>query len=182
MHDLPHSLEHIERLRKHAFLGKHKHFRAANRCKKRHASLGVPAVLINLIIGSILFSIITEDAPEFAKYSGAVLALIAACLSAIQTYFNFQKSSDGHRAIGNRYIAIERKCEHLMALYCDELISLTELGTEMEKLEATYQEINQEGEAFPTNQKDYSFALSRGEEKSKLEPSLVERCRPDEES
>jgi hypothetical protein len=87
-----------------------------------------------------------------------LFAFGAAALSAVQTFFNFHKSSEGHRAIGNRYVHISRQCKYLQQKNRDIPFSSEEYWKEYEKLYNEYHQINTEAEAFPTSSSDLNKA------------------------
>lgn len=91
------------------------------------------------------------------------LAFGAASLSGIQTFFNFHKASEGHRAIGNRYVHISRQCKGLQQKHRDVPYSASNLWTEYEQLYSDYHQINTEAEAFPTSPKDLAKAKNAAE-------------------
>ena len=91
------------------------------------------------------------------------LAFGAASLSGIQTFFNFLKTAEGHRSIGNRYVHISRQCKGLQQKNRDVPFSPIELWKEYEKLYTDYHQINTEAEAFPTNAKDLRDARTAPE-------------------
>lgn len=126
MNQVPYTVEVLDKLRWNAHLGKHKHFEAGSRGRRYHVWYGVPIVLINVVLGSVLFAFLGDDKafPQWAKWSGAFLSLVAAAFGGIQTYFNFEKQYMEHRAVGNEYLGVARECERLLALYFDELIQL----------------------------------------------------------
>jgi hypothetical protein len=83
-----------------------------------------------------------------------VLAFSAASLSGVQTFFNFYKSFEGHRAIGNRYTHLSRQCKALQQKHRDLPFDAKTLWEHYEKLIAEYNQINIDGEAFPTSSSD----------------------------
>ncbi|USX18853.1 SLATT domain-containing protein [Oxalobacteraceae bacterium OTU3REALA1] len=87
-----------------------------------------------------------------------LLAFSAASLSAVQTFFNFHKSSEGHRAIGNRYLHISRQCKALQQKHRDMPFEPDDIWTEYQKLYDEYHQINMEAEAFPTSLADLGKA------------------------
>lgn len=177
MSEVPYTVEIIEKLRWNAHLGKHKHFEAAKRGRNYHELFGIPIVVINLLIGSVFFAYMSIDLSTWAKWVGAVLALLAALLGGIQTFFHFQKEYEGHRQIGNKYLSIARECERLLALHYDGILSLDKLSKEIEKLNSQYNDINITAESYTVTERDYQKALSYQQGKLTNEPSFVERIR-----
>jgi len=167
MNSTPNTLVLLEKLRKNSHLGKHKHFAAADRCRQYNIYLGIPVVIINVLLGSLLFANLSEQVPTPMKWIGAFLALIAAVLSGVQTFLNFQKSFEAHRRVANQYLAIARECERLIALFQDNLIQLPDLSKKVEEVNEKYNKTNSEAEAFPTNNLDLQKALKI--EKAKAE-------------
>jgi hypothetical protein len=154
MPPISNTLKSLEKLRENSHLGKHKHFAAADRCRHYNTYLGIPVIITNVLLGSLLFVTLSEQIPKPMKWIGAFLALIAAILSSLQTFFNFQKSFESHRRIANQYLDVARKCEHLIASFQDNLIDLSELSQGMEDLNVVYNKVNNIAEAFPTNNFD----------------------------
>lgn len=103
------------------------------------------------------------DSPQvFKSQAVALLSILlafgAASLSAVQTFFNFHKASEGHRAIGNRYTHVSRKCKAIQQRHRDIPYSSQEIWHEYNNLYDEYHQINTEAEAFPTNTKDLKQA------------------------
>src|SRR5215813_2205105 len=97
--------------------------------------------------------------PVEAKWAGAFAGLVGAMLSAIQTFFNFQKTSESHRTVANQYLGIQRECEQVIASYCDGLIALQPLSGRLGELNSRYEEVNKAAEALRTSARDYAYAL-----------------------
>jgi hypothetical protein len=106
---------------------------------------------------------LTGSSNNFLGLFSIFLAFAAASLSAIQTFFNFHKASEGHRAIGNRYVHISRQCKGLQQKHRDVPFSAESLWAEYEKLYAEYHQINTEAETFPTNSDDLAKAKAAAE-------------------
>jgi hypothetical protein len=86
------------------------------------------------------------------------LGFLAASLGGIQTFFNFQKRSEGHRGIGNRYLHVSRRCKRLLVMHHDLPFDGPALWKEYDEIYADYKQINTEAEAFPTNRRDLARA------------------------
>lgn len=173
MKPVPYTVEVIEKLRWNSHLGKHSHFYASQKGRNLHILCGIPIVVINLILGSVFFALLGADLPSWSKWVGAILALTAAMLGGVQTFFNFKKSYEGHREIGNEYLAVARECERLIALYFDRILDLEHLSNEIETLNNRYSSINQRAEEYVVSEKAYKKALATQNKKAVKEPSLV---------
>ena len=104
-----------------------------------------------------LRAILSSDALALLS---VILAFSAASLSGVQTFFNFYKSFEGHRAIGNRYTHLSRQCKVLQQRHRDIPTNPVDLWQQYDKLLTEYNEINIDGESFPTSRKDLKTAQS----------------------
>lgn len=157
----------LRRIKVDALYGKKKHFNAAERNEKKHYWIGIPLVVINILTGSILFYVITDGATNWVKYVPLVLALISALLSGFQTYLNLQKRVEGHRRVGNKYLAIMKKCDRLQGYIADNVIANDEIISMIENIANEIEAINIEAETYPTSNSDYELArkgIENGEE------------------
>lgn len=181
------ALAAIEELRVDSKIGKSKHFAASDRKLLWHRLCGVPVILANLFVGIVLVSVqgtngtpisvtpqeqlasaVTkkEDAAKAAPFLASeglsllsiFLAFGAASLSGVQTFFNFHKASEGHRAIGNRYVHVSRQCKSLQQKHRDIPFSAENIWIEYSKLYDEYHQINTEAESFPTSPGDLKKA------------------------
>lgn len=161
----------LEQLMKNCRINKHQHFHAAERNSFYNNIFGSVAIIINVFLGS-MFVTLSQDlelSRNFAnslKWVSAFLAMLAATCGAIQTFFNFQKVSEGHHKIANRYLEIQRQCERILAKYSDNLIDLMQVAGEVELMERSYGQINIEAEAFPIGDRDYRKAMAYERKKS----------------
>lgn len=97
-------------------------------------------------------------ANEYLSLLSILLAFGAASLSGVQTFFNFHKASEGHRAIGNRYTHVSRQCKVLQQRHRDIPFLAKDLWEEYAKVYSEYNQINTEAEAFPTGASDLKAA------------------------
>jgi hypothetical protein len=155
----PHTLQVIDTLKMHCFLGKHRHFAASARTNQLHIWFGLPAVLLSVVLGSTFFVLLTKEIPAEAKWAGAFGSLLAAMLTAMQTFFNFQKTSESHRTVANQYLSIQRECERLIASFHDGLVDLQALSAQLGDIQGRYEEVTKAAEGLRTNKADYAEAL-----------------------
>ncbi|GAA5523692.1 hypothetical protein Maes01_00241 [Microbulbifer aestuariivivens] len=175
--NIPNTVAVLDKLRWNAHLCKHSHFRASMKGRNLHVLCGVPIVVINLFLGSLFFSLVNAELPDWTMWAGAALALLTALLGGIQTFFNFKKNYEGHREVGNEYLAIARECERLIALYFDGILDLEHLSTKISELNGRYSDINQQAEEYIVSDKVYREALRVQNLKAQREPSLVQLAR-----
>jgi hypothetical protein len=154
----PQTLILLNKLRENSHLGKHKHFAAADRYRYYNTYVGAPAIIINIVLGSVFVANLSEQISTPLKWIGAFLALVAAMLSGLQTFFNLQKSFESHRKVANRYLGVARECERLICLFEDDQIKLSDLAEKIEEMNKCYNDVNSDAEEFPTNSSDYRKA------------------------
>src|ERR1022692_3008908 len=157
----------IKRIKVDCLYGKKKHFNAADRKESYHYWIGIPLTVITILTTTILFYVLTDGATNWVKFVPLVLAFAASFLSGFQTYFNFNKQVEGHRRVGNRYLAGMKKADRLQGYITDKLISPEDLVKQFETLAAEVDDINKEAEPFPTSNADYAKAkkgIEQGEE------------------
>lgn len=157
----------LRKIKVDALYGKKKHFNAADRNEKNHYRIGVPLVVINILTGSILFYVITDGASNWIKYVPLVLALISSLLGGFQTYLNLQKRVEGHRRVGNKYLAIMKKCDRLQGYIADNATTNEDIISRIENIANDIEAVNIEAETYPTNNSDYELAkngIEYGEE------------------
>lgn len=159
--------EKIKRIKVDCLYGKKKHFNAADRQESYHYWLGIPLTIINIVTGTVLFYLLTEDNKSAWKMLPIFLAFLAALLSGFQTYFNFNKKVEGHRRIGNKYLSIYKSCDRLQAYIAEKHIDNQTLIDRLENIAKEIDDINKEAEQFPTTKNDYELAkqgIENGEE------------------
>ena len=162
------AIELIDELRTDAKLGKSKHFNASRRKISFHNCIGIPVIVINIFIGTVIVALLSDENKNLAIIS-AILAFVAASLSALQTFFNFHKSAEGHSSVGNRYLKISRNCKKLLRKHQDIPFSSDALWAEVEEIQNEYLEINIEAEAFPTTNSD----LKKAKKAKEITPFVI---------
>ena len=157
----------IRRIKVDALYGKKKHFNAAERLESMHFRVGVPLIVLNVLTSSTLFYVLTDGANSWVKFIPLVLSLFAAVLSGFQTYFNWPQKIEGHRKIGNKYLAVMKTCDRLQAYCTDGLLTANQIVAEVERVAKEAAVLNTDAESFPTNVSDYQLAkksILEGEE------------------
>lgn len=170
------AIEAVKELVQNSKRNKDRHFVAAERKLRYHVWCGIPAILINVFIASVLVKFQTSSGPKeqipsdtWLSAVSIFLAFSGASLSSVQTFFNFHKSAEGHRAIANRYLGIAIEGRHLLLRHQDTSLTSKTFWDEVTKLRTKYERTNAEAEAFPTNRTDYQKALSHESKERKPE-------------
>ena len=77
--------------------------------------LGVTSILLSAIVGSSIFTALqTQTKPSFHIIIGLV-SIVAAVLTSLQTFFNFESLAERHRLAGVKYKAIIWELEQILA-------------------------------------------------------------------
>lgn len=93
----------------HAHKGRDRHNEASRRYEQYRYWLGVPTLSVSTIVGTSVFSALsTQEAPALWV---AILSVLAAVLTALQTFLNFAALADRHRATAVKYKAVIREIE-----------------------------------------------------------------------
>lgn len=154
-------------LYKNAHMSKSRHFASSMRQKRLNNSLTLLIVLINILLGSVFFALLSMEIPNYSKWLSACLALFAAFGSGAINSFNFSKQFEGHRSIANRYLEFGRQCELLLSKYHDGLSSLEQLSDQLPTLHEKYHKINVDAEILPTTNGDYRKAKKQEDHRQK---------------
>lgn len=171
----------LNRLRRNASLAMYAHFGAAQRNVRYHIWLGVPVLVINLLLGSVLATFVNKNFTEVYKWVSALLSLIAAILSALLTFYRFDSGKQKHRELGSKYLSLERRAEETIARYRDGVIDLPELSATVSQLNAEYEKINTQASNYPTTKKDYRRAKRKIQNRERFLKDFVrEMAKPEE--
>jgi hypothetical protein len=97
----------------HAHKGRDRHDLAARLYERSRYLIGVPAILVSTVVGHAVFSALSsKEAPEW--WVGA-LSILAAALTALQTFLDFPTRAERHRSAGVKYKGIIRSLEQTLA-------------------------------------------------------------------
>jgi hypothetical protein len=164
----PKTIVFLEQVIRNTRLNKHQHFNAGDRNLSCNNIFGSAGIIINVLLGSVLFVTVSSNLPEAAKWTSGFMAMIAAVCGGIQTFFNFQKRLEGHRRIANNYLELQRDCEKLLASYNDGIVDLNQVSKEVEVINKKYDIININAEVLPTGDKDYRKARQYEKDGAKM--------------
>lgn len=91
------------------------HYVAANRYSRTSKLLGIPSVVLAAAAGSTLLATLNGSASMELRLVAGFVALLAAVLSALQTFLGLADLSEQHRRTASRYGAIRRQIEQYQA-------------------------------------------------------------------
>jgi ABC-type uncharacterized transport system fused permease/ATPase subunit len=87
------------------------HYRMAQRYARFHKLLGVPAVMVSAIVSTAVFSTLQSSTATALTVLTGTLALLAAVLTALQTFFNYSDLATQHRSTAQKYSDLRRRIE-----------------------------------------------------------------------
>jgi conflict system pore-forming effector with SLATT domain len=161
-----HIHEQMLALSKDSRVVKRAHFIAAQSKRRLRQYIGVSIIILNVLIGSTLLDNAT---PTNAAVIIRILAVCAAALAAIQTFFNFQKDVEAHLSSGDTYGSINRKLGFLMAEYNDNTRNRADIISDFKALRDEYLKANADSKGCIPSDKDYERARAAIQKSEELE-------------
>ena len=99
----------------------HAYYLEAERYKRWHFWLGIPAVIFSTVVGTAVFATLENQAVGIsARVIVALVSIAAAVLAGLQTFLRLSETAAAHAQAGDWYAAIKRDVEQLRALRRDE--------------------------------------------------------------
>ena len=95
------------------------HYKAADIASQWQNRLGIPVVVITSIVATSIFATISSNPAVVWKLAAGLLSVLAAVLSALQTFFKFSKVAETHRSAGASYGAVRRELDIFNLRYVD---------------------------------------------------------------
>jgi uncharacterized membrane protein len=136
------------------------HYIEAEENKDKRIRYGVPSLVINIIVGSVLVADIGKIVPDVMKWIGAILALASSFLVGIQTFYGFDKVERGHRQLGNKFNRTSRALACLKAAFADKSLDAQEFAKRFELVMKDYEEVCKENEDTPPS-RDTALKLKK---------------------
>jgi hypothetical protein len=99
----------------------HAYYLEAERYKRWHFWLGVPAVIFSTVVGTAVFASLENQSVSIsARVDIALVSIAAAVLAGLQTFLRLSETAAAHAHAGDWYAAIKRDIEQLRALRREE--------------------------------------------------------------
>jgi hypothetical protein len=102
----------LRRLRESQF----SHYEAAKSLSQSNYTLGIPAVILSTFVGTSIFASLGEALTPSIQILVGITSVLAATLSAVQTFLGFSERAAKHRAIASRYGSARRRIEEMLAI------------------------------------------------------------------
>ena len=159
------------------------HYILAEKKKFGRFLLGISALILNVLIGSVLVANLGGVIPDHVKWIAAMIALLVSLLVALQTFFNFEEEEKKHRLMGNDFNRISRSLAHLRASWKDEAITKDGFGAAVDSVMEEYEKVCAENEKCPPSRKVATkLEKSLREVATKLENTLKRSHNPSSDS
>jgi len=95
----------------------HAYYAEAERLRRLHYCLGIPAVVLSSIVGSAVFaSLEKQEVSLEARLMVAIISVTAAILAGLQTFLRLSETAAAHGTAADWFSAIKRDIEQLQAL------------------------------------------------------------------
>ena len=95
----------------------HAYYLEAERYKRWHLWLGIPAIIFSTVVGTAVFATLESQTLDIsARVIVALVSIAAAVLADLQTFLRLSEAAAAHGQSGDWYSAIKRDIEQLRAL------------------------------------------------------------------
>jgi hypothetical protein len=99
----------------HAHKARDRHDEAARRCERRRVQVGIPAIALAAVAGTSVFASIGMSPEAWVGVVVGSIAILAAALTALQTFLDYPGRAARHHAAGAKYKAIVWELEEALA-------------------------------------------------------------------
>jgi hypothetical protein len=107
----------LKRLRESQFA----HYEAAKSLSQSNYTLGIPAVILSTLVGTSIFASLGETPTSSVQIAVGIISVLAATLSAVQTFLGLSERASKHRAVAARYGSTRRRIEQMLALSAESI-------------------------------------------------------------
>lgn len=122
----------------------HAYYLEAERLKRWHFWLGIPAVIFSTVVGTAVFATLENQAVAVpARVIVALVSIAAAVLAGLQTFLRLSESAAEHAHAADWYAAIKRDIEQVRALRREER------GPAKASIDSLRKEMNKAGQKSP---------------------------------
>jgi hypothetical protein len=118
-------------IRRNGQLEQRSHFRVRNK------QIGIPTIIVSSIVGSAVFGTIGTTDMVTLQFAAGVLSIIAAALSAVQTFLGYDSLSEQSKYAASGYSSLLRKLERYIETNPDTMDAdfMKEFSDEWDKVD-----------------------------------------------
>jgi hypothetical protein len=103
------------------YASQHAYYTEAERFRRWHFWLGVPAVILSSVVGTTVFATLQKQELGIPfRVAIALVSIAAAVFSGLQTFLRLAETASAHGVAADWYSAIRRDIEEVQALPCAE--------------------------------------------------------------
>jgi hypothetical protein len=99
------------RYRDYAQFMRDEHYARSDQAARWNILLGIPVTLSAAVVSTSIFASINSSPANGWKIVAGMIALVAAALSALQTFFRFPEAGERHRLAAARYGDVRRRLD-----------------------------------------------------------------------
>jgi hypothetical protein len=93
------------------------HYEYGSLLERRHLYFGIPAMVLSTIVGTAVFSSWeSASQDQLTRVAFGMLSMLAASITALQTFLNLTDRASKHKSAGASYSAIRRELELLKTI------------------------------------------------------------------
>lgn len=93
------------------------HYEYGSKLERRHLFFGIPAIILSTIVGTTVFGAWEESAEQgWIRILIGLISMLAACVTALQTFLNLSDRAVKHKSAGASYGSIRRELELLKTM------------------------------------------------------------------
>ena len=150
------------------------HYKSVDLDNRWNNFIGVPVVITTTIVATSIFATLNSNPEIKWRILTGMISILAAVLSALQTFFRFSDRAEKHRVCGAKYGALRRKIEQFVLKYKgapDDKRS--EALKEMENISQSLSQLAED--SISISQKAYDLAIKELETEAGKVPTSVGR-------
>ena len=106
----------IESWRRRAHRMQLAHYETARTFDSSHLWLGLPAIVFSTVVGTTVFASLSKDTDVRLQIFVGLLSVVAALLTALQTFLKYSEKSEKHRVAGAKFSNLKHRIELLACL------------------------------------------------------------------
>ncbi|HEY1136656.1 MAG TPA: SLATT domain-containing protein [Xanthomonadaceae bacterium] len=123
------------------------HYKTARAFDARHFWLGLPAIALSTIVGTTVFASLSNNTETYIQIAVGLSSVIAALLTALQTFLKYSELSEKHRVAGAKFANLKHRIE-LLASFAEP--PPDELKQQLVVIEERWEKIREESPNLPT--------------------------------
>jgi hypothetical protein len=121
-----------------------RHFAQASRLARANIRFGVPVVALTTFVGTTVFATLQHQVDLRLRIAVGMVSVVAAVLASLQTFLRFGERAEKHRAAAERWSAVRREVDEMLALHPTYLASRGDPKQYLDDLRRRMDEVSQQ--------------------------------------